>query len=104
MITLSLSFLVARSPTFTQHPANITVNKGANFTLNCSAIGLPDPTIVLLENGRPVQNFIAEEISNGVYLFTNADDSFVPGNYVCRATNINGVACSYTATIVVRCE
>ena len=52
------------------HPANITVNKGANFTLNCSAIGLPDPMIDLLENGRPVQIVVAEEISNGVYLFT----------------------------------
>ena len=104
MITLSLSFLAARSPTFTQHPANITVNKGANFTLNCSAIGLPDPMIDLLKNGCCILSFIVEEISNGVYRFTNADDSFVPGDYVCQATNINGVADSYTATIIVRCE
>ena len=86
------------------HPANITVNERANFTLNCSAIGLPAPTIELLDNGIPVQSFIAEEVSPGVYQFTDADDSLIPGDYVCRATNEFGVALSYTATVVVRCE
>ena len=89
---------------FTLHPANITVNEGANFTLNCSAIGLPDPTVVLLDNGIPVQDFKAESIGNGMYQFINADDSSVPGDYVCCAMNGFGMALSYTATIVVRCE
>jgi hypothetical protein len=119
-LTLSLSFSLflplppslppslppaARAPQFTLHPANITVNKGANFTLNCSAIGLPEPTIVLLDhNGFVVANFIAENIGNGVYKFSDADDSLVPGDYVCRARNDFEDALSYTATVVVRCK
>ena len=86
------------------HPANITVNAGANFILSCSAIGLPNPTIVLFDDEGPVQDFVAQELSNGFYQFTNADDFSVPGDYVCQATNANGEAYSYTATIVVRCE
>ena len=89
---------------FTLHPANITVNEGANFTLNCSAIGLPLLTIDLLDNGIPVQNFIAEKIGEGMYRFIDADDSSVPGDYVCRARNNVGDAFSYTATVIVRCE
>ena len=89
---------------FTLHPANITVNEGTNFTLNCSAIGLPILTIELLDNGIPVQDFIAKRIGNGMYEFIDADDSSVPGDYVCRAENSFGVARSYTATIIVRCE
>ena len=89
---------------FTLHPANITVNEGANFTLNCSAIGLPDLTIELLDNGIPVQNFIAEKIGEGMYQFIDADDSSVPGDYVCRAENSFGRVLSNTATVVVRCE
>ena len=89
---------------FTLHPANITVNEGANFTLNCSATGLPVLTIDLLDNGIPVQDFIAKRIDNGMYEFIDADDSSVPGDYVCRARNDFGDAFSNTATVVVRCE
>ena len=104
-LSLSLSPLpTARVPTFIVHPANITVSEGANFTLNCSAIGLPDPTVELLNEGYPVPAFIATKIADGSYEFTNADDNSVPGEYVCRADNTFGVIDSYTATIVVLCE
>ena len=86
------------------HPANLTVTLGMNFILNCSAIGLPEPTIQLLKNRIPVPLFLIEEISNGVYRFTNADDSFTPGQYVCHAMNSIGDVDSYTATITVNCE
>ena len=104
-LSLSLSPLpTARAPTFIVHPANITVSEGANFTLKCSAIGLPDPTVELLNEGYPVPAFIATKIADGSYEFTNADDNSVPGEYVCRADNTFGVVYSYIATIVVLCE
>jgi hypothetical protein len=102
--SLPPSLPAARAPQFTLHPANVTVNERANFILNCSAIGLPAPTIVLLDNGLIVPEFKAEKIGNGVYQFSDVRDDSGPGDYVCRATNDFGVALSYTATVVVRCK
>ena len=103
--SVSLSYpFPARSPTFTEHPADVTVDRGANTTLRCVAIGLPDPTITLLKNGVTPPIFVFHEISNGVYQFNDIDDTFSAGEYRCNASNTNGYVLSHPATITVRCE
>ena len=81
---------------------------GMDFNLTCSAIGLPDPTIELFKDGRPVilpdEVLKATRISDGVYQFRDADASFTDGQYFCRANNTYGQSDSHTATVTVQCK
>lgn len=71
----------------------VVVNVGRPATLQCPAVGSPQPTITWLKDGRPLGTDDSERLSfldGGRQLLIESTETADSGRYVCIATNSVG--------------
>ena len=85
-------------PSFTQHPASVTIANGTNAALNVVAIGNPVPTLQWYQ-GLSGDTSTPISAADGTSYTTPA--LFLSANYWVRATNGSGIADSTTALVSV---
>ena len=104
----ALNFLILAVPvSIAQHPINVSVNIGAAVILNCTATGLPIPSITWykqLSNGtlQPVAGIVTSvtgSVSKTSQLFLSHVTAVDAGDYVCTAMGFGNISISNPAYV-----
>ncbi|XP_042881364.1 protein sax-3-like isoform X1 [Penaeus japonicus] len=95
-----------RSPEITEHPTDLLVPRNEPATLNCHAVGRPDPEITWYKDGKPfdLHNKRHVQLKTGGLFFlkvlqTKKDND--AGVYWCVASNSVGKVTSRNATLEI---
>ncbi len=109
MNDFSYFLLVAASlPEIVESPVDLSVPRGSPATLNCRAVGTPEPTITWLRDGAPVVpegDHIVQLPGGSLFFLRTVQNprSQDSGLYTCRATNREGAVESRPARLTVSC-